>query len=193
MEDRKLDEAESLALIANMIKDARTNLRAKINCNKLLVVGYVSVVVSMAVWALKTTVAFQWSSLVWFLVPAICYPVSRYLSAEDKTNIKSYLDRIIDYISGLIAILCSTIPLLTVWVEFPVFFVESLLIGIWLAIIGLLIKYRPVIWGGIAGIIIAYGLLFVPSVWQIPAFSTIFVFSIIIPGHLFKSSVSKNV
>lgn len=39
MEDKKLNEIESISIITEMIKNARTNLRAKINCNILLVWG----------------------------------------------------------------------------------------------------------------------------------------------------------
>ena len=53
MEDRKIDEVESLELITLMIKNARTNLRARINCNILLGWGYTVVSISLFVCFFK--------------------------------------------------------------------------------------------------------------------------------------------
>lgn len=194
MEDRKLNEAESLDLIAAMIKDARTNQRARINCNIILVWGYVAVIASVVVWILKLYNAFLYSSLLWLLIPVICFPVTKYMISKDETNVTSYIDRSIYYITILFVIICSTIPLSTIIVDFPVLFIEGLLACIWMVITGILIKSKPIIWGGIIGTVVSHTLLFIPDmISQIPVFALTFVIAIIIPGHLFKKSISKNV
>lgn len=53
MEDREINEIESLELISMMVKNARTNLRAKINSSILLVWGYAVVIISIFIWILK--------------------------------------------------------------------------------------------------------------------------------------------
>lgn len=194
MEDRRLNEAESLDLITKMIKNARTNQRAKINCNILLIWGYTTAMVTIIIWLMKMYDVFSLSSLLWFLIPIICYPTTKYLSGKDHIHVKSYIDRTIDYVSILFIVVCSTVAITSIWTTFPVLFMEGMLSSMWIIIIGLLIKYKPVIWGGILGIMAAHSLLFISNtISQIPIFAAIFIISIIIPGHLFKRSISKNV
>lgn len=194
MDNKKLNEAESLELISLMIRNARTNLRARINCNTILAWGYTVVSISLLMWIMKKYELFLYSSFLWLLIPAIGYFAMRYFSSEDTTPIKSYLDKIIDYISILFISVGSTVGLSAILVYFPVLFIEGIIFNIWIIIIGLLIKYKPVIWGGIIGLIISHCLIIIPDiVSQILVFATIPVFSIIIPGHLFKNSISKNV
>ncbi|MEA5126640.1 MAG: hypothetical protein VB074_00490 [Proteiniphilum sp.] len=194
MEDRKLNEAESLDLIAAMIRNARTNQRARINCNIILVWGYVSVLVSLIVWVIKLYNAFSYSSLLWLLIPMICFPITKYMLSKDKMGVTSYIDRSIYYITILFVIICSTFGLSTFISDFPALFIEALLVCIWMVIMGILLKSKPIIWGGIIGAVVSYTLLFIPDmISQIPLFALTLVISIIIPGHLFKKSISQNV
>lgn len=194
MEDRKLNEAESLDLIATMIKNARTNQRARINCNIILLWGYVAVILSLIVWVIKLYNLFSYSSFLWLLIPAICFPITKYMLSKDKTGITSYIDRSIYYITILFVVICTTSGLATFIMDFPALFIEGLLACIWMVIMGILLKSKPIIWGGIIGAVVSHTLLFIPDmISQIPLFALIFVISIIIPGHLFKKSVSQNV
>jgi hypothetical protein len=179
MDNKKLNEAESLELISLMIRNARTNLRARINCNTILAWGYTVVSISLLMWIMKKYELFLYSSFLWLLIPAIGYFAMRYFSSEDTTPIKSYLDKIIDYISILFISVGSTVGLSAILVYFPVLFIEGIIFNILIIIIGL---------------IISHCLIIIPDiVSQILVFATIPVFSIIIPGHLFKNSISKNV
>jgi|GEM_PF-3106109 len=194
MQEKRLNEAESLELITAMIHNARTNLRARINCTILLVWGYTITFISLLLYIVKKYELSSYSSLLWFLIPLICYPTTKFLYSRDTTHIKSYLDKIIDYISLLFIIICSVMGLTVIWIYFPILFIEGILFNIWILIIGILIKYKVIIWGGIIGIILSYSLLFVSGeIHQILIFGLISVFSIIIPGHFLKNSISKNV
>ncbi|WP_080903145.1 hypothetical protein [Parabacteroides sp. Marseille-P3160] len=194
MEERKINEIESWELISMMVKNARTNLRAKINSNILLVWGYTVVIVSLPVWILKKWTMLPYTSLLWLLIPVICIPVTKYLSSQDKVNVKSYLDKTIDYITILNVLVCSTIALSAIWTKMPILFIEGILFSMWIIIIGLLTRYKPVIYGGTAGIILSFGLLFIyPEINQILVFALIPIFSIIIPGHLFKKNIPSDV
>jgi len=195
MEDRKLTESESLELITQMIRSARTNQRAKINCNILLFWGYTTVIITCIIWLLKIYDVFQHSSLLWLIIPAVCYPAARVLSAKENVPVKSYLDQLIDYVTILFIIVCTALAFTTIWVNFPIILpTEGILFGIWAVIIGLLIKYKPVIYGGIAGIIVANGMIFIDNMNnQILVFAIIVIVSLLIPGHLLKREISKNV
>ena len=194
MEDRKINEYESIEIISKMLKNARSNQRAQINCNILLTWGYVTLLISLLVWFLKGLNLFSHAALLWVIIPIICYPVSRYLSAKDNVPIKSYLDSIIDYISILFIAVCSSIAIISIITDFQVVLaIEGILFSIWAIIIGLLIKYKPIIIGGIVGVIAAHFLIFINGIDnQVPIFSIIVFISIIIPTHLFKRSITKS-
>jgi len=194
MDERKMNETESLELISMMVRNARTNLRAKINSNILLLWGYAVVIVSILVWILKKWTIFPYTSLSWLLIPFICLPVTKYLYAQDKVKVKSYLDKTIDYITILNVLVCTIIALSAIWIEMPVLFIEGILFSMWIITIGLLIRYKIVISGGVTGVILSLCLLFIPKeVNQIIIFALIPLFSIIIPGHLFKKNTRSNV
>lgn len=194
MEERKINETESLELISMMVKNARTNLRAKINSNILLLWGYTVVFVSILVWILKKWALFQYASLPWLLIPLICLPITKYLYSQDKVKVKSYFDRTIDYITILNVLICTIIALSAIWFKMPVLFIEGILFSMWIITIGLLIRYKIVIWGGVIGVTLSLCLLFLTEdVNQILIFALIPLFSIIIPGHLFKKNIRSNV
>jgi hypothetical protein len=194
MEDRKLTEKESEELISIMIKNTRINQRAKFNCNILLTWGYISFFVSLLVWIFKTTHIFQSSSLIWLLIPLICIPVLIYQSNKDKGYTKSYIDKLIEYISILFLLVCADIAFVIGYLNPVVTLpIEGILLSMWAVIIGLLIKYKPIIYGGILGIIAAHELFFIDNTTnQIPFFVIIIAMSLIIPAHLLKNSIKKN-
>lgn len=192
MEDRKLNERESLELITRMIQNARTNLRARMNENSLLIVGYVSVIVTLGVWVLQIY-EYIWASLCWLIIPLVCYPVSRYLSVKDPLSVRSYIDRTIGYVSILYMVLCTVLPFSTFWVTSPILFFEGILVSLWIITVGFLIRFRAVVWGGIAGLIVAHSLLFFSGhLYQTPLFALVLIVTILIPAHCFKRAVSKS-
>jgi hypothetical protein len=194
MEERKINEAESLELIGMMVKNARTNLRAKINSRILLLWGYATVAVSVLVWALRKWELFPYASLLWLLIPLVCLPVTYCLYAGDKVKVKSWLDVTTGYITVLNVLVCVMVALSAVWTGMPVLFIEGVLFGMWITVTGLLIRYRPVVYGGAAGIVLSLCLLFVPEeADRILLFAFIPVFSVIIPGHLFRKNIPSDV
>lgn len=194
MEDRKLSENESLGIITEMIKNARTNLRAKVNCNVFLVWGYVAIIVSFLVWYLKVNDVWQWSSLFWLLIPLTCIPATIYLHSKDRTKWTSYIDRSVFNITLLFAFCCITVGFSTLLVDFSVLFIEQLLISMMIVIMGVLIRAQIIAWGGVIGVLTSHILLFIPNeTTQILVFAILFVFSVLIPGHLFKRTISSHV
>lgn len=195
MDNRKLTETESLELITTMIRNARTNQRARINSTILLLWGYVAVLVTVVVWIMKMQDVSAYSSLIWFLIPLVCFPATRALSAKEAVPVRTYIDRLIDYISILYTVVCSSAALLTIWIDIPVILpFEGLLFGMWAASIGFLLKYKPIVYGGFGGILLGLAMFFVDGmVAQIPVFILIIILSLIVPAHMFKKAIAKDV
>lgn len=97
MEERKLNEKESLELIAQMIQNTKN--RMETNCGMpFLLWGYTTVFISLLVWLLVTyTQNNNWQYL-WFMLPIIG-GTGTYLSARNQQpTVKSHLDKVISYI-----------------------------------------------------------------------------------------------
>lgn len=188
MEKDKMSERESLELITDMIRNARQRMKTRIHPSVLLICGYASVIVALLIWVIRYYSSFYYISFLWLLIPLFCMPLCMRLNKEKGGYTGGYIDRVVNRISMVIAVLCVTAGLSTLWITLPVFFVEGLLVSLWVLMIGFLIDYKFVIYGGIAGLVLSHSLLFLQDdIWQIPLFACIVVVSILIPGHLLKN------
>lgn len=186
MEDRKLDAAESLALIGRMIENTRSRMVRNAG-RPVLAWGYATAATLIAVWAaVSCTGDVRWNYL-WFMLPllggALMY-FTRPKAAEGSVH--TYVDRVLDLIWSVIGpatLLISTLAICFV-VRFPVAFTVLLMIGLGTTINNLIIGFKPGVAGGIAGIVLASVSLVVTGNWHAGLFLAAFVLMTIIPGHI---------
>ena len=186
MEDRKLDAAESLALIGRMIENTRSRMVRNAG-RPFLAWGYATAATLIAVWAaVSCTGDIRWNYL-WFMLPllggALMY-FTRPKAAEGSVH--TYVDRVLDLIWSVIGpatLLISTLAICFV-VRFPVAFTVLLMIGLGTTINNLIIGFKPGVAGGIAGIVLASVSLVVTGNWHAGLFLAAFVLMTIIPGHI---------
>ena len=186
MEDRKLDAAESLALIGRMIENTRSRMVRNAG-RPFLAWGYATAATLIAVWAaVSCTGDARWNYL-WFMLPllggALMY-FTRPKAAEGSVH--TYVDRVLDLIWSVIGpatLLISTLAICFV-VRFPVAFTVLLMIGLGTTINNLIIGFKPGVAGGIAGIVLASVSLVVTGNWHAGLFLAAFVLMTIIPGHI---------
>lgn len=186
MEDRKLDAAESLALIGRMIENTRSRMVRNAG-RPFLAWGYATAATLIAVWAaVSCTGDVRWNYL-WFMLPllggALIY-FTRPKAAEGSVH--TYVDRVLDLIWSVIGpatLLISTLAICFV-VRFPVAFTVLLMIGLGTTINNLIIGFKPGVAGGIAGIVLASVSLVVTGNWHAGLFLAAFVLMTIIPGHI---------
>ena len=97
MEERKLNEKESLELIAQMIQNTKNRLET--NCGMpFLFWGYTTLFVSLLIWFLVVTTRNYYWQYLWFLLPIIA-GTGTYLSTRNQQpGIKTHLDKVINYI-----------------------------------------------------------------------------------------------
>lgn len=176
-----------------MIEQARANIDSKMGPSVLLFWGYTTVVVGLVIAILGYLGLWPHRSFLWLLIPLICYP--RIIKYIKKSNGKhpSYLDISINYISLLYIVICTTVAVASVWITFPVFFIEGLLISMWTVTIGVLVKFKKIMLGGIFGIILSHLFLFFNDQnLEIVLFVSIIFCSFVIPGHLFSASLKSR-
>lgn len=207
MEERKLNERESLEIITSMI--ARTKVRYLGSGNILLVWGYLVAVVAICVWILITAThksAWNW---LWFAIPAIGFPVTFLMARKEnlENGVTTYSDKITSNLWTIFGI--SEIVLAFICLGFELIgdincwramLVYSLLLAPGAEIAqGFILKEKSLVGGGIVGL--AAGIVTVCCVaggipllanWYMPLFIIAFVAMMIVPGHILNDKAKRQ-
>lgn len=206
MEEKKLNEQESLALITSMINDTRERL-AENSGRPFLIWGYTSIAVSMLEYA---AITFAWNRywvLAWWLIPIIGHTLMWLFCRKKEHTPKSYIDRRIESIWIVTGGTClfAVIGNIMYGSLSMLLFSVVLLIGTGVTITGLIIKdFTTAFVGSIASV---FSLAF-PIVHQfqlaagetgrhaistnILIFVAIFFVVLVIPGHILNCKNRKN-
>lgn len=194
MEEKQLNEKESLELIAQMIRNTQQRLE-KGSGLPFLIWGYTTVIVSLAVWyLLSTTGNHQWNWL-WLAIPIIGFPLMLLTLRKNDNHPKTYIDRIINYVWLVIGI-SAFIPSFAsaFYTGFPILFTVVLLISIGTAITGLIIKFKPLIISGFIGMFLSVlCLMWINTHKSILVFAALFLIVQIIPGHILNYKSKQHV
>ena len=121
MEDRKLDAAESLALIGRMIENTRSRMVRNAG-RPFLAWGYATAATLIAVWAaVSCTGDIRWNYL-WFMLPLLGGALMYFTRPKaTEGSVHTYVDRVLDLIWSVIGpatLLISTLAICFV-VRFP--------------------------------------------------------------------------
>lgn len=192
MEERKLNEKESLELIAQMIQNTKNRLET--NCGMpFLFWGYTTIFVSLLVWFLVVTTRNYYWQYLWFLLPIIA-GTGTYLSTRNQQpGIKTHLDKVINYIWLVFGITGFLISMLAMFFwQLPILFMVLLLMGMGTTLTGLVIGYKTVTICGTLGALSSIGCLFYPGLNQILIFAPVFIFMMVIPGHVLNHAARKQ-
>lgn len=185
MENQEFDSRQSLALITEMINNTRSQMER--NAGRPLVVwGYVTIAVTIAVWfALRETGDSRWN-LLWFGIPLLGGLLMRLTRNRKPAGVRTYIDRIIDQIWLVLGLTAFGIGTLTMFLprQMPVLFLITLLMSIGVTLTGLVIRFRPGTFGGAAGILLSGCFLAVHGVDACLLFAAAFLIMMVIPGHI---------
>lgn len=201
MEERKLNEKESLELIAQMIQNTRRNLDAG-SGNMFLLWGYLGVVVTLlvlaAVYFTKSTAAL-W---LFFMLPIIGWPLTFVLGKkwERMKGAKEYSDKMLSQIWQIMGIACMG----TVLFAFLYHKMElilplcAMLMSLASLLTGIIIRYT--LFSGLPSCGFAWSLvLLFQVITEGASYSTLIIFAIIIlvsmviPGHVLNYRARKEV
>ena len=184
MEERQLNEKESLELITRMIQNTQQRLE-KDHALPFLVFGYITVAVSIAVWyALKQTQAQIWN-LLWFLIPVLGSIILFAMNRKKTPVVRTYVDKIINYVwivCGTTVVIASIMP--TFGTKMPILFVVALVISIGTTITGAISKVGLLVVTGSLGILASFAILSMQGLHSILFFGGIFLMMMVIPGHI---------
>lgn len=206
MEEKKLNEQESLALITSMINDTRERL-AENSGRPFLIWGYTSIAVSMLEYAAQMLGWSNYWVLAWWLIPIIGHTLMWLFCSKKEHTPKSYIDRSIESIWIVTGGTClfAVIGNIMYGSLSMLLFSVVLLIGTGVTITGLIIKdFTTAFVGSIASV---FSLAF-PIVHQfqlaagetgrhaistnILIFVAIFFVVLVIPGHILNYKNRKS-
>ena len=151
MEDKILNEKESLELISQMIQNSQQKLRSG-NGLPFLIFGYTTVAISVIVYFLLNATHNYWYNLVWLGIPIIGFIILYFFKKKEVKFSKTYIDRVISNIWTVIGFSVFFVSFAAGFVRIPnLLSILILLLGIGTTLTGLTIKFKPVIICGILG------------------------------------------
>ena len=198
MEDKKLNEKESLELIARMIQNTRRKLDTG-SGNMFLVWGYVSALVTLTVLAgvyFTKNPVWMWG---FWGIPVIGYLLSFLLMRKRQKAVKSYIDKVLEQVWMMFGLICMIFVLLAT--DYGRYEVILPLVAVFMSmgsiITGCIIRYTTffifpamgLIWGMKSFFdALDSGTSYMSLLW----FAAVVVFAMIIPGHILNYKARKE-
>ena len=145
MEEKRLDAAESLALIGRMIENTRNDMERNAG-RPFLVWGYVTLLTTLLVWGTVVQTGEPRWNLLWLLIPLLGGTLT-YFTRGKRTEgrVHTFVDRVLGsvwLVAGLTASFLSLVALFTP-IRLPILFVILLTMGMGTAATGLILRFRP--------------------------------------------------
>ncbi len=198
MEDKKINQKESLDLISEMIQKTKSETTTKQDYNSFLMYGYAATIVALIVWALvHFTGNLAWS-FVWFamFLPSlwdIC------TSKRQPQGVVTYFQSMIQNIwvviwsmFGLTVIAITAIGFAVGKIDFSLMSPLSLIYaGIGTSMTGLVIKEKAFVWLPLVALFAAVYMLLgeaYDNVWNL-LMAVSFLISMVIPSHICRSKI----
>lgn len=204
MEDRKLTEKESLELISQMIQSSKERMEMG-KGNLFLYWGYFTLALSLGVYTLCITTQNSVWSLGWMLMFVFWIPMS-YIGRHNRPSVLTYTDKALAQIWQIIGFLfLLTFLAISIFIyankqgSFILMLPLSLLYAaIGVAITGIIIKDKWVMYTPLIGFAFAIYMLMALVMNKNPQFSwnlyfgISFVAMMIIPGHILNNKAKKQ-
>lgn len=198
MEEKKLNEKESLELITRMIQNTRRNLDTG-SGNIFLVWGYVGALVTLAVLAgvyFTKNPGWMWG---FWGVPIIGYLLTYLLMRKRQKATKSYIDKVLMQVWMILGLVCMMIVLMATDTErFEIILpLCAVVMSLGSIITGCIIRYTMFLVFPVLGLVwgmkslfdaLTQGTSYVSLLW----FVAIVVFAMIIPGHVLNYRARKE-
>ena len=198
--EKNLTTEQSLDLIARMIATTRRNFNERGGA-MFLIWGYTTIAVTIAITALIYLTRSGSVMWLWWALPVIGGVMTwRHFSRNPKP-VTTHLDKtvwsvwIVFSIATLAcALFASIAPIFADKQLINVLFTIALMVSMATAITGVMIKFKPVVSGGVVGMLASFVILVAaPTIWQLPLFATVFLVAQVIPGHLLNAACKREI
>ncbi|MDE6140333.1 MAG: hypothetical protein K2F95_05240 [Alistipes sp.] len=193
MEQQNLTASQSIDLIARTIRNTRQHIERGIY-KPFLIWGYLTIIISLAIWAIiKHTgnASFLW---LWFALPAAGWSITLTTRRKpaDKGYVRTDIDRVISHVWVVLSLACLIASISSYFIGLPILFIVILLMCSGTAITGLTVRSRILSAAGLVGITLSILFFFVHGIDQCLVFAAIFLLTMVVPGHLLRHSATQN-
>ncbi|MGN0238342.1 MAG: hypothetical protein ACI4AK_09715 [Lepagella sp.] len=208
MEDKKISQAESLAIIADMIDRTKSHHHL-CNGSILLLWGYLSVAVAMIVALLLWLTGHPAVNWLWFLIWIVGGTITPVMERKYRARVGtlSYFDKVCSGIWSIVGY--SAIALTFACLGFllfggkdcwgAMFFFAFGFVGFAETVQGIILRVKPLIVGGAIGLLAGVvtlcclaGGVVLSFCWAIPLFILAFTCMMIIPGHILNAKAKDK-
>jgi len=187
-----MEATESLKIIEEMINRSRTKISE--NGQLFLFWGWLTFFLSVAHYILLIHMQLSWAPMVWFgSFIGFIYQIIFLKNAKKKDNATTFVDRSMSYIWSAFGVGMLFVMLAMPSLNYQPYPWFILFYGMATFQSGSVLKFKPLIFGGIASWIIALIAINVSLEYQMLALSASLVCSYIIPGHLLKKNPISRV
>lgn len=199
MEDKKINEKESLELISEMIRKTKEGAAMKQDYNAFLFYGYTATAVSLIAWLLIHFTGKMEFMFVWFAM-FLPYLWTTFSGKLKKPEVTTYIDgmlgniwKVIGSVFGLTLIAMLLIGIaVTKEINFSLMMPLAIIYGgIGTSMTGLVIKEKWFVWPPLIGLVAAVYMLMDGScdnLWNF-LFGLSFLAFMAIPAHIVRSKI----
>jgi hypothetical protein len=178
---------QSLQIIQTMIDKARNSVAD--NSFYFLLWGWLVFIASIGQFILKVIVKTEWHPVVWnLMIVGSVISIFHSRKENNKKIVKSYVDESIAYLWMAIGITQGLLIFVFIrqgdWQDCYTFFI--LLYSIGCFVTGRILKFRPLVWGAIAGWLLAILTTFAGFDYNILIMALAILVSYIIPGYILR-------
>ena len=188
MEDN-FSPQQSLELIQAMISKTKANLGE--NSIYFLLWGWVTFLAIIGQFFLKVVLSNEHHYLVWLLtIPTAIITIIYSARRHNKHKVKTYIGESMSYLWTGIGISFFILSMIISnssggWLNAWPFFI--LMYGLGTFVSGMILKFRPLVIGGVISWILSLASIFVAFDYQLLLAAAAILSSYIIPGHLLRS------
>lgn len=193
MEEKDINTKESLEIISRMISTTRESMERSAAI-PFLSWGYATVITSIAIFILCNITTNPLVFWLWFAIPIIGWS-GILLSHHSNHVVKSPISKAISKIWVLFGILALPFSLATYFIQIPNFnilFFISFFMTIGALVTGILLQSKVLQICSLISIIAVVAILFCPGTEQILIFASVFLITMVIPGHIMLSHRKKS-
>ncbi|MDR0430440.1 MAG: hypothetical protein LBH58_08205 [Tannerellaceae bacterium] len=195
MEEQKFTEKESLELISRMIQNTQRKMEKGAG-TPMLIWGSATVITTIIVWLIVRTTYNSYWNFLWFLIPVFgC--IGMLLRKKQSRGIRTYVDKVIRSIwlvLGITGFTLSCLSILNVMWHLPILFIIILIMGMGTVLTGLIAEFKPMLFGGIVGMLLGAVQYLVPNYdAKMLIFAAIFIIMMIIPGYILNQRAQNHV
>lgn len=194
MSEEDFSEQDGLAIIRSMVNKARNQFSE--NGHLYLLWGWVILVCSLGQFVMQQVLQIRQFYYIWLLlIPTIIYQFIYLKREEKRSTVRTYTDEIIGYV--WIAFITCT--MLLVWLVGRHLPTPDYITVIWLIMYGMptflsgaVLRYRPLMIGGVMCWVLAIASAFVPVQYHMLLLAAAVVCGWILPGYGIQQKFKKQ-